>query len=164
VDRREQTASGAEAWMRRALAEARRSERLGEVPVGAVVVVGGTLVAGAHNETIRAKDPAAHAEVVALRRAARRLGLTRLTRAEIYVTLEPCAMCAGAMIQARIARLTFGCRDPKAGAVVSLYALGSDPRLNHRFPFCEGVLAEESRALLQAFFRARRAAGSRSRA
>jgi tRNA(adenine34) deaminase len=161
VNRSEQTTSSAELWMRQALAEARRSERLGEVPVGAVVVVGGALVARAHNETIRAKDPTAHAEVVALRRAARRLGLTRITQAEIYVTLEPCAMCAGAMILARIAMLTFGCRDPKAGALVSLYALASDRRLNHRFPFREGVLAEESRGLLQAFFRARRATGSR---
>ncbi len=150
--------------MAQALAEARRSERLGEVPVGAVVVVGGTLVARAHNETIRAKDPTAHAEIVALRRAARRLGLPRLTAAEIFVTLEPCAMCAGAMIQARIAMLTFACRDPKAGALVSLYALASDRRLNHRFEVREGVLAEESRALLQDFFRTRRATRSRSRA
>jgi tRNA(adenine34) deaminase len=129
-----------------------------------VVVIGGTLVARAHNETIRAKDPTAHAEVVALRRAARRLGLTRLTQAEIYVTLEPCSMCAGAMIQARVAEVTFGCRDPKAGALVSLYTLGSDRRLNHRFPFHEGVLAAESRELLQTFFRARRATVARSRA
>jgi tRNA(adenine34) deaminase len=148
--------------MAQALAEARRAERRGEVPVGAVVVVGGQLVARAHNETIRSKDPAAHAEIVALRRAARRLGLPRLTAAEIYVTLEPCAMCAGAMIQARIATLTFACRDPKAGALVSLYALASDQRLNHRFPFHEGVLAEESRALLRAFFRARRGSASRA--
>ncbi len=150
--------------MAQALGEARRAERRGEVPVGAVVVVGGQLVARAHNQTIRAWDPTAHAEIVALRRAARRLGLPRLTAAEVYVTLEPCAMCAGAMIQARIAMLTFACRDPKAGALVSLYALASDQRLNHRFPFREGVLAEESRALLRAFFRARRGAASRARA
>ena len=142
--------------MARALAEARKAERRGEVPVGAVVVIGETLVARAHNETIRAKDPTAHAELLALRRAAHRLGLPRLTDAEIYVTLEPCSMCAGAMIQARISTLTFACRDPKAGAVVSLYALASDRRLNHRFEFREGVLADESRALLQSFFRARR--------
>ena len=161
MERGGEAASSAASWMARALAEARRAERLGEVPVGAVVVVGGALVARAHNQTVRASDPTAHAEVVALRRAARRLGLPRLTDAEIYVTLEPCAMCAGAMIQARISMLTFACRDPKAGAVVSLYALASDRRLNHRFAFREGVLAEASRALLQAFFRARRSSGSR---
>jgi len=157
VPRAEEPWAGAERWMARALAEARNAERCGEVPVGAVVVVGETLVARAHNETIRAKDPTAHAELIALRRAARRLGLPRLTGAAIYVTLEPCSMCAGAMIQARISTLTFACRDPKAGAIVSLYALASDQRLNHRFEFREGILAEESRDLLQSFFRARRA-------
>jgi len=142
--------------MTRALAEARNAERRGEVPVGAVVVIGGTLVARAHNETIRASDPTAHAELLALRRAARRLGLPRLTDAELYVTLEPCSMCAGAMIQARISALTFACRDPKAGAIVSLYALASDRRLNHRFTVREGVLANDARELLRSFFRARR--------
>jgi tRNA(adenine34) deaminase len=156
VPRVEEPGAAAERWMARALAEARKAERQGEVPVGAVVVIGETLVARAHNETIRANDPTAHAELLALRRAARRLGLPRLTDAEIYVTLEPCSMCAGAMIQARISTLTFACRDPKAGAVVSLYALASDRRLNHRFEFREGVLADESRDLLQSFFRARR--------
>ena len=143
--------------MARALDEARRGEQRDEVPVGAVVVVGGRMVAYAHNETLRTKDPTAHAEILALRRAARRLGLSRLSDAEIYVTLEPCAMCVGAMIQARIASLTFGCRDPKAGAVVSLYELTRDRRLNHRFPFREGVLAQECSRLLSGFFRARRA-------
>src|SRR2546423_1396445 len=136
-----------ERFMLRALAEARRAERLGEVPVGAVVVVGGEIVATAHNETIRAHDPTAHAELLALRRAARRLKTHRLTDAVLHVTLEPCAMCVGAMIQARIASLVFACRDPKAGAVVSLHELASDQRLNHRFPFGEGVLKEECRAL-----------------
>lgn len=144
-------------WMAQALAEARRAEKLGEVPIGAVVVVGGRIVARGHNETIRARDATAHAEILALRRAGRRLGLHRLPDAELFVTLEPCAMCVGAMIQARISSLTFACRDPKAGAVVSLYKLASDPRLNHRFPFHEGVLDAESRSLLQGFFRARRA-------
>jgi tRNA(adenine34) deaminase len=157
-------ASRAEAWMARALAEARRAERMGEVPVGAVVVVGDSLVARAHNETIRANDPTAHAEVVALRRAARRLGVPRLTAAEVYVTLEPCVMCAGAMIQARIQGLTFACRDPKAGAVVSLYALAADRRLNHRFTVREGLLAEKSRELLRSFFRVRRTSGRTGRA
>jgi tRNA(Arg) A34 adenosine deaminase TadA len=144
--------------MARALAEAHRAAALGEVPVGAVVVVGGAVIARAHNRTLADKDPTAHAEILALRRAARRLGLPRLTDAEVYVTLEPCAMCVGAMIQARIASLTFGCRDPKAGAVVSLYALGSDRRLNHRFPFREGDLGEECASVLREFFRGRRAA------
>jgi tRNA(adenine34) deaminase len=157
VPRVEEPGPPEEHWMASALAEARKAERRGEVPVGAVVVIGETLVARAHNETIRANDPTAHAELLALRRAARRLGLPRLTDAEIYVTLEPCSMCAGAMIQARISTLTFACRDPKAGAVVSLYGLASDRRLNHRFEFREGVLADESRELLQSFFRARRA-------
>ena len=142
--------------MTRALAEARRAERLGEVPVGALVVVGGELVARAHNETIRSRDPSAHAEVLALRRAARRLGARRLTDAELYVTLEPCVMCVGAMIQARIAALHFGCRDPKAGAVVSLFELANDRRLNHRFPFHEGAFADECAELLSRFFRMRR--------
>ncbi len=164
VVRAGEAASRAEAWMARALAEARRAQRVGEVPVGAVVVVGDSLVARAHNETIRANDPTAHAEVVALRRAARRLGVPRLTTAEIYVTLEPCVMCAGAMIQARIKGLTFACRDPKAGAVASLYALAADRRLNHRFTVCEGVLAEESRELLRSFFRVRRTSGRPARA
>ena len=145
-------------WMAAALAEARRAERGGEVPVGAVVVAGGKIVARGRNRTIADRDPTAHAEVVALRRAAKRLATHRLTEAEVYVTLEPCAMCAGALVQARVRRLVFGCRDPKAGAVVSLHALTSDPRLNHRMPSAEGVLEAECRSLLQGFFRGRRAA------
>jgi tRNA(adenine34) deaminase len=148
--------------MGRALAEARRAEKLGEVPIGAVVVAGGKIIGRGHNETIRAHDPTAHAEILALRRAGRRLGLERLTDAAVFVTLEPCAMCVGAMIQARIASLTFACRDPKAGAVVSLYALASDPRLNHRFGFREGVLEAECRSLLREFFRRRRIVNRRS--
>lgn len=143
--------------MARALAEAKRAEALGEVPIGAAVVVGEKIVGLGHNETIRAHDPTAHAEILALRRAGHRLGLARLIEAEVFVTLEPCPMCVGAMVQARIAALTFACRDPKAGAVVSLYALASDPRLNHRFGFREGVLETDCRALLQRFFRKRRA-------
>ena len=151
--------------MAAALAQAQRARRLGEVPVGAVIVADGAIVARAHNETLRTNDPTAHAEIVALRRAARRLGTHRLTEAEVFVTLEPCAMCVGAMIQARIAALTFGCRDPKAGAVVSLHQLASDKRLNHRFPFREGERGEQCAELLTAFFRARRAEkrGAKSR-
>jgi tRNA(adenine34) deaminase len=142
--------------MSAALSGARRAERLGEVPIGAVVVAGGRIVARAHNQTIQSCDPTAHAEIVALRRAARKLGTHRLTEADLYVTLEPCAMCVGAMIQARIRGLFFGCRDPKAGAVTSLYQLASDRRLNHRIVVREGILDEECRRLLQDFFRARR--------
>jgi tRNA(adenine34) deaminase len=148
-------ATGAE-WMRQALVEAARARRRGEVPVGAVIVARGELVARASNETIRARDPTAHAEILALRRAARRFGTHRLLGAEVYVTLEPCAMCMGAMIQARIASLTFACRDPKAGAAVSLFRLGEDRRLNHRFALREGILEEPCREILQDFFRVRR--------
>lgn len=144
-------------WMGLAIMEAKKAGELGEVPVGAVVVARGKVVARAHNETIRAHDPTAHAEILALRRAGRRLGLHRLTDAVIYVTLEPCAMCVGAMIQARVVSLAFGCRDPKAGAVVSLFQLASDARLNHRFTFEEGILEGDCRDLLSGFFRARRA-------
>jgi tRNA(adenine34) deaminase len=142
--------------MAEALAEARRANEAEEVPVGAVLVVEGRILSRAHNETVRTCDPTAHAEIVALREAARALGSHRLTEAELFVTLEPCAMCVGAILQGRIKRLVFGCRDPKAGAVVSLFGLASDPRLNHRVPFCEGVMEAECRQLLQEFFRARR--------
>jgi tRNA(adenine34) deaminase len=142
--------------MAQALSEAERAQRLGEVPVGAVIVADGEVLARACNETIRAHDPTAHAEILALRCAARRLGTHRLVGAEVYVTLEPCAMCMGAMVQARIAALVFACRDAKAGAAVSLYQLGADRRLNHRFEVREGVLEAPCRALLQRFFRARR--------
>jgi tRNA(adenine34) deaminase len=156
------TETEASQWMARALAEARRAEKLGEVPIGAVVIAGGKIVGRGYNETTRTHDPTAHAEILALRRAGRRLGFERLTAAEVFVTLEPCAMCVGAMIQARIASVTFACRDPKAGAIVSLYTLASDPRLNHRFGFREGILEAECRSLLQDFFRTRRAENRRA--
>jgi tRNA(adenine34) deaminase len=142
--------------MDEALVEAVRARDTGEVPVGAVVVVSGEVVARGHNETIAACDPTAHAEIVALRAAAKAVGAHRLPEAEVWVTLEPCAMCVGALLQARVRRLVFGCRDPKAGAVVSLYELASDRRLNHRIPFAEGPGAAEARRLLQEFFRERR--------
>jgi tRNA(adenine34) deaminase len=148
-----------ERWMLEALRLARLAEKKGEVPIGAVIVRNGERLAAGGNRTITARDPSAHAEIVALRQAGRRLGAARLPDVELYVTLEPCAMCVGAMIQARIKRLVFACRDPKAGAVVSLYELASDRRLNHRIPFREGVRADECRDLLQTFFRARRTAG-----
>jgi tRNA(adenine34) deaminase len=139
-------------WMRRALAEAEAAAGRGEVPVGAVVVVRGEIVGVAHNERETASDPTAHAEILALRRAAAALGSWRLVDAELYVTMEPCPMCAGALVNARIRRLYFGCDDPKAGAVRTLYSLVDDPRLNHRVEVVPGVLAAEGAALLRGFF------------
>jgi tRNA(adenine34) deaminase len=152
------------AWMRRALAEAEAAAGRGEVPVGAVVVVRGEIVAVAHNERETASDPTAHAEILALRRAAAALGSWRLVDAELFVTMEPCPMCAGALVNARVRRLYFGCDDPKAGAVRTLYSLVDDPRLNHRVEVVPGVLAAEGAALLRGFFsRLRQPMGGQSR-
>ena len=140
------------AFMRRALAAAEEAAVRGEVPVGAVVVLGDDVVAVAHNERETGSDPTAHAEVVALRRAAAALGTWRLTDADLYVTMEPCPMCAGALVNARVRRLYFGCDDPKAGAVRTLYTLLDDKRLNHRVEVVPGLLAAEGAALLRAFF------------
>jgi tRNA(adenine34) deaminase len=142
--------------MREALAEAERGESAGEVPIGAVVVLAGALVARAHNAPIALADPTAHAEVLALREAARKTGNYRLTGATLYVTVEPCPMCCGAALSARVARVVYGARDPKAGAVESLHRLLDDPRLNHRVDVVGGVLAAESAALLRRFFDTRR--------
>jgi tRNA(adenine34) deaminase len=142
--------------MEEALREARAAGVGGEVPVGAVVVLGDRLVARAGNTTIRDRDPTGHAEVVALRAAARAVDNHRLPGAVVYVTVEPCAMCMGAAIQARIARLVYGCADPKGGAAGTLFDLASDPRLNHRIAVTAGVAEAECRAVLQDFFRARR--------
>jgi tRNA(adenine34) deaminase len=141
-----------EGFMRRALAAAEEAGSRGEVPVGAVVVVGDQVVAVAHNERETASDPTAHAEVLALRRAAAALGSWRLCDADLYVTMEPCPMCAGALVNARIRRLYFGCDDPKAGAVRTLYTLLDDRRLNHRVEVIPAVLAAEGAGLLRAFF------------
>jgi tRNA(adenine34) deaminase len=140
------------AFMRRALAAAEEAAGRGEVPVGAVVVLGDDVVAVAHNERETGSDPTAHAEIVALRRAAAALGSWRLTDADLYVTMEPCPMCAGALVNARIRRLYFGCDDPKAGAVRTLYTLLDDKRLNHRVEVVPGLLAAEGSALLRGFF------------
>jgi tRNA(adenine34) deaminase len=148
-----------ERWMALALEEARRAEAAGEVPVGAVAVHQGRVLARGFNETILTSDPSAHAEIVALRRAGGTLGVPRLVGVELFVTLEPCVMCVGAMIQARVGRLVYGCQDPKAGAVVSLFRIASDRRLNHRVPCRGGVGAAESAELLRAFFRRRRGRG-----
>ncbi len=145
-------------WMRHALALARRAAVTGEVPVGALVVRDGVVLGEGWNQPIGRCDPTAHAEIQALRAAAERVGNYRLTGATLYVTLEPCAMCAGAMLHARIARLVYGADDPRAGAVSSVFEILGDRRLNHRVPAEGGMLAAECGALLQEFFRARRGA------
>lgn len=145
------------AWMRRALELAREAQALGEVPVGAVVVRDDEIIGSGFNRTISDADPTAHAEVVAIREAASRQGDWRLTGSTLYVTLEPCAMCAGAIVLARIPRVVFGASDPKAGMGGSLDDLLRDERLNHRCDVTAGVEAEESSVMLKAFFRARRA-------
>ena len=142
--------------MREALAEAEAAAESGEVPVGAVVVAGGEIIARGHNRSETDNDPSAHAEIVALREAARRTGNYRLTDATLYVTLEPCAMCMGALVQARIERLVFGAYDPKAGAAGSAIDLSDSPSFNHRFEINGGVLAEECGSVLKAFFESRR--------
>lgn len=143
-------------WMLEALREAEAAASRGEVPVGAVVVVDGRAVGRAGNAPIALCDPTAHAEILALRAAAQAVGSYRLPGAILYATVEPCPMCMGAALQARVARVVFGCEDPKAGAAVTLYRLGADARLNHRVAVSGGVAAAESRWLLRAFFRARR--------
>jgi tRNA(adenine34) deaminase len=143
-------------WMRLALEEAGRAAAAGEVPVGAVVVMAGRLVGRGHNAPISRSDPTAHAEIVALRAAARELGNYRLTGATLYVTVEPCVMCCGAALHARVARLVYGAADPKAGGAQSLYRLLDDARLNHRIEVEAGVRAAECGAPLTEFFRSRR--------
>jgi len=142
--------------MQRAIEQARAAAAEEEVPVGAVVVIGGRLVAEARNRTRTWDDPTGHAELVAVRRAAERLGRWALLDATVYVTLEPCAMCAGAMVLARIRRLVYAASDPKTGMCGSLACIVQDPRLNHRVELTRGVLEEEAGELLRAFFRARR--------
>ena len=147
----------AERWMRTALAEAEAATTHDDVPVGAVLVApDGTELARGRNRREQRHDPTAHAELEALRTAAARLGTWRLDGCTLVVTLEPCAMCAGALVQARVARLVFAADDPKAGAVTSLFDLVRDPRLPHRVEVHRGVLAEDSTALLRSFFTSRR--------
>jgi tRNA(adenine34) deaminase len=145
-----------EVFMRAALDLAERAARQGEVPVGAVVVRGDEVVGRGFNAPIGSHDPSAHAEMTALRAAARRLGNYRLPDCSLYVTLEPCAMCAGAIQHARIARVVYGARDPKTGACGSVVDLFADPRLNHHASVAGGVLAAEAAELLQRFFASRR--------
>lgn len=148
--------------MQRALDEAALALEHGDVPIGAVLVdARGQLLGRGHNRREVDADPTAHAEVLALREAARALGHWRLNESTLYVTLEPCVMCAGALVNARLGRLVYAASDLKAGAIESLFRLADDARLNHRFPVTAGVLGAESRALLQAFFRGVRARGNK---
>ncbi len=152
-----------ETYVRRALALAQRAEQSNEVPVGALVVIRGMVVGEGWNQPVGTHDPTAHAEIVALRAAASHAGNYRLEAATLYVTLEPCAMCVGAAIQARVARLVFGAWDLKAGACGSVFDLTREPRLNHRLDVFGGVCAEECREILRRFFEARRAASPRGK-
>jgi tRNA(adenine34) deaminase len=143
-------------FMRQALAEAARAREQGEVPVGAVVVIDGQVIASGCNQPISAVDPTAHAEINAIRVAARRIGNYRLTGATLYVTIEPCLMCVGAMIHARVGLVVFGAAEPRAGALMSATRAHETPGLNHRLEVLGGVLEDECRAVMQDFFRERR--------
>ena len=145
-----------EKWMRIALAEARQARAAGEVPVGAVIVRKGALLASARNSPISLHDPSAHAEILAIRAAAAAVGNYRLAGTTLYVTLEPCLMCAGAILHARIERLVFGAADPKGGAAVSLWRLFEDRRLNHAVVVTEGILREACAEILSGFFQEKR--------
>ena len=150
-----------EKYMQQALAEARAAFEENEVPVGAVIVYRGTVVASAHNQREQLQDPTAHAEMIAITQAAESLGSWRLEDSTLYVTLEPCPMCAGAIVQARIPFVVFGATDPKAGAVTSLFQLLDDSRLNHRCEVRSGILAEPCAELLCKFFRQQRQLGKK---
>ena len=141
-----------EKWMQQALAEAQAAFHEGEVPVGAVVVSGGMIIGRGHNWTERLQDPTAHAEILAIGAAATHQQSWRLPEASLYVTMEPCSMCAGALVLARVKRLVFGARDPKAGGCGSLFNIVQDPRLNHRVEITEGILGEQASELLRSFF------------
>src|SRR6266478_3982338 len=144
-------------FMAEAIAEARRADAEGEVPVGAVAVAEGQIVGVGHNRPIGLNDPTAHAEILAIRAAASHLKTYRLETVSIYVTLEPCVMCVGAIVNARIARVIYGARDEKAGTLGSIYDVGRDGRLNHRFEVIAGVMEPECAEIMREFFRARRA-------
>lgn len=151
-----------ELFMREALALAKRAAEAGEVPVGAVLVKDGAVVGRGYNQPVSGKDPTAHAEMVALRDAAERIGNYRLGGCELYVTLEPCAMCAGAIMNARVSRMVFGAADPKSGACGSVVDLFAENRLNHHATIVGGVMAEEAARILQDFFAARRKVSRRA--
>ena len=146
----------AELWMREALLEAAKAEAEGEVPVGAVLLLNGKIVGRGHNHSIRSNDPTAHAEIVALRHAAHSMSNYRLPGSVLIATVEPCVMCAGALIHARVEEVIFGTADPKAGALTSHFYLGEANQLNHRIEVVSGILQEECQSMLRAFFEARR--------
>jgi len=146
-----------EKWMREALRSARAALDADEVPVGCIIVHSGRIVGRAHNQRETLRDPTAHAEMIALTQAAEAIGSWRLGGSTLYVTLEPCAMCAGAMVLGRVERLVYGAADPKAGAVESVFRILDEPRLNHRIAVTRGLLAEECGAILSDFFRSKRA-------
>jgi tRNA(adenine34) deaminase len=148
-------------WMHAALDEATAAAAMGEVPVGCVIVRADAVIGSGHNLRESAHDPTAHAEMIAIRAAALSLGDHRLTGTTAYVTLEPCAMCAGALVHARVDRVVYGCADPKGGAIHTLFSIGRDKRLNHVFEVEAGVLAEESATLLRRFFESLRAQGKK---
>jgi tRNA(adenine34) deaminase len=150
-----------DAWMLAAMAQARQAQAAGDVPIGAVIVRGVEIIASAHNRRIIDADPTAHAEILAIRSAAKAIGDWRLTGCTLVVTLEPCCMCAGAIVLARIDRLVYGASDPKAGAVDTLYRLCGDERLNHQVQVVAGVMAAQCGELLTGFFRAQRALGKK---
>ncbi len=143
-------------WMTLALEQARLAAAAGEVPVGALVIKEGEIIGQGHNRNLLGNDPTAHAEIVALRQAAARVGNHRLSNCTVYATIEPCSMCAGALVHARIARLVYGASDPKAGAVGSVLQVLNHPRLNHRWEITAGVLADKCSEILQEFFRRKR--------
>ena len=143
-------------FMGKALLEAQKAFACGEVPVGAILVFEGQVIARSYNQMETLKDPSAHAELLCIRKGAQMLGDWRLLEATLYTTLEPCLMCAGAIVHSRIARLIFGARDPKAGAVESLYHVLNDPRLNHHVQVTEGIQAERCQEIVQSFFQRRR--------
>ena len=140
-------------WMGKALDQARKAESIAEVPIGAVIVRDGTIIGRGFNQRESRNDPSAHAEMIAIRQAARKLNAWRLTGTTLYVTLEPCPMCMGAILLARIDRVVFGCFDPKGGAAGSLYNLAEDPRFNHQTTLTSGIRGEECSAMLSGFFR-----------
>src|SRR5689334_4183657 len=145
-----------ELWMERAVVEANAAQEAGEVPIGAVIVKGGQLIAAGQNRNLRDHDPSAHAEIVALRAAGAHFGNHRLEGCEMYVIIEPCAMCAGAMVHARLKRLIYGASDPKAGAVGSVMNIANHPQLNHHMEITGGVLREQCSQMLRDFFRTKR--------
>jgi len=148
--------ASAERWMREALEEAQRAEAEGEVPVGAIILINEKIVGRGHNHSIRSHDPTAHAEVLALRHAAHNMRNYRLPGSILVVTIEPCLMCVGALIHARVDEIVFGAADPRAGAVQSVFQMANVPQLNHQIAVTSGVLADECGGLLRAFFESRR--------